>query len=199
MATVTHASALVFPSESFNAAAALRAVQATAATAIHGVPTMFLAELELLAHGAVPSTGLAQLRTGIAAGSSIPAELMRKLHRVLNLTELTICYGMTETSPVSAMTTTADPVAKRIESVGRVLPHVWAKVVDPRERGRVLACGERGELAVSGYLTMKGYWGDAERTAEVLVADEEGRVWMHVSFPPPPFFFFTSKCSIVCF
>lgn len=182
MATATHASALVFPSESFNAAAALRAVQATAATAIHGVPTMFLAELELLAHGAVPSTGLAQLRTGTAAGSSIPAELMRKLHRVLNLTELTICYGMTETSPVSAMTTTADPVAKRIESVGRVLPHVWAKVVDPRERGRVLACGERGELAVSGYLTMKGYWGDAERTAEVLVADEEGKVWMHVSF-----------------
>ncbi|GME22766.1 amp-binding enzyme [Neofusicoccum parvum] len=179
MATATHGSAIVFPTESFNPEAALRAVQEHRATALYGVPTMFLAELELLASGAVPATGLDQLRTGIAAGSSIPAELMRKLHRVLNLTELTICYGMTETSPVSAMTTTDDPLVKRIETVGRLMPHVAAKVVDPADRTRVLGVGERGELVVSGYLTMKGYWGDEKRTAEVLVPDEEGVMWMH--------------------
>ncbi|KAL1614066.1 hypothetical protein SLS54_010062 [Diplodia seriata] len=183
MATATHGSTIVFPSECFNAEAALRAVQEYRATALYGVPTMFLQELELLASGAVPSTGLSQLRTGIAAGSSIPAELMRKLHRVLNLTELTICYGMTETSPVSAMTTTDDPLAKRIETVGRPLPHVTAKVVAAADRTKVLGVGERGELVVSGYLTMKGYWGDEEKTAEVLVPDAEdgGRLWMHVS------------------
>ncbi|OMP83894.1 putative acyl-CoA synthetase YngI, partial [Diplodia seriata] len=181
MATATHGSTIVFPSECFNAEAALRAVQEYRATALYGVPTMFLQELELLASGAVPSTGLSQLRTGIAAGSSIPAELMRKLHRVLNLTELTICYGMTETSPVSAMTTTDDPLAKRIETVGRPLPHVTAKVVAAADRTKVLGVGERGELVVSGYLTMKGYWGDEEKTAEVLVPDAEdgGRLWMH--------------------
>lgn len=181
MATATHGSAIIFPTESFNPEAALRAVQDYGATAIHGVPTMFLAELELLAHGVVSPTGLDRLRTGIAAGSSIPAELMRKLHRVLNLTQLTICYGMTETSPVSAMTTTDDPVSKRIETVGRLLPHVSAKVVSPTDRTRVLAVGERGELVVSGYLTMKGYWGDEAKTSEVLVPDDEGVMWMHVS------------------
>jgi acyl-CoA synthetase (AMP-forming)/AMP-acid ligase II len=128
------------------------------------------------------------LRTGIAAGSSIPSELMRKLHRELNLTELTICYGMTETSPVSAMTTTDDPIEKRIDSVGRLLPHVSAKVVDPHDWSRVLKVGERGELAVSGYLVMKGYWGDKKKSDEVLVKDEEDVLWMHVSFAFSPSF-----------
>ena len=182
MATATHASAIVFPSEAFDPLAALHAVQEYACTALYGVPTMFIAELELLSSGSVPRTGLSQLRTGIAAGSSIPAELMRKLHRELNLKELTICYGMTETSPVSAMTTTDDPLEKRIDSVGRLLPHVGAKIVDPVDWTKVLAIGERGELAVSGYLVMKGYWGDEEKSAEVLIPDEEGTVWMHVSF-----------------
>jgi len=180
MATATHASAIVFPTESFDPTATLKAVQEYSATALYGVPTMFIAELELLASGAIPRTGLQHLRTGIAAGSSIPAELMRKLHRELNLTELTICYGMTETSPVSAMTTTDDPLDKRIDSVGRLLPHVRAKVVDPSNWSRILGVDERGELAVSGYLVMKGYWGDERRSAEVLVPDEEGVMWMHV-------------------
>lgn len=179
MATATHGSAIVFPSESFSPTATLLAVQETRATALYGVPTMFLAELDLLATGKVPRAGFDRLRTGIAAGSSIPAELMRKLHRELGLTQLTICYGMTETSPVSAMTTTDDPIAKRIETVGKLLPHVSAKVVDPGDRSRVLGVGEKGELAVAGYLVMKGYWEDPERTAEVLVPDEEGRVWCH--------------------
>ena len=179
MATATHASAIVFPSESFDPVASLEAVQDYKATALYGVPTMFIAELELLSSGAVERAGLDQLRTGIAAGSSIPVELMRRLHKDLNLTELTICYGMTETSPVSAMTTTDDPIEKRINSVGRLLPHVQAKVVDPSDWKRIVGVGERGELAVSGYLVMQGYWNDEVKTNEVLVPDEEGRLWMH--------------------
>jgi TBC1 domain family member 8/9 len=179
MATATHGSAIVFPAESFDPLASLRAVQEYKCTALYGVPTMFIAELELLASGAVERKGLDRLRTGIAAGSSVPAELMRKLHKELNLTELTICYGMTETSPVSTMTTTDDPIEKRLNTVGRLLPHVQAKVVDPKDWTRILDVGERGELAVSGYLVMKGYWGDEARTNDVLVPDEEGRLWMH--------------------
>ncbi|KAI4208340.1 MAG: hypothetical protein LQ349_009743, partial [Xanthoria aureola] len=179
MATATHGSSIVFPSEAFDPFATLKAVQEEECTALYGVPTMFLAELELLANGAVPYEGFEHLRTGIAAGSSIPAELMRRLHKVLNLTELTICYGMTETSPVSAMTTTDDPMEKRIDSVGRLLPHVEAKIVDPGDRDRVLPIGERGELAVSGYLVMKEYWDDAQKTAEVMLKDDTGKVWMH--------------------
>ncbi|CAG5186308.1 uncharacterized protein ALTATR162_LOCUS11548 [Alternaria atra] len=179
MATATHGSAIVFPTEAFNALATLEAVREYKCTALYGVPTMFVAELELLAHGAVPKDGFQYLRTGIAAGSAIPSELMRKLHKNLNLTELTICYGMTETSPVSAMTTTDDPIEKRIDSVGRLLPHVRAKVVNPSDWSKTLNVGQRGELAVSGYLLMKGYWGDTARTEEVLQPDEDGRLWMH--------------------
>ncbi|KAI9804539.1 MAG: hypothetical protein M1825_001438 [Sarcosagium campestre] len=179
MATATHGAAIVFPAEAFDAAATLRTIQEEKCTALYGVPTMFVAELELLQNGTISNEGFQHLRTGIAAGSSIPAELMRKLHRVLNLTELTICYGMTETSPVSAMTTTDDPLEKRVNSVGRLLPHVEAKVVSPSNRAETLAIGQRGELAVSGYLLMKRYWDDEKRTAEVLVPDEAGKLWMH--------------------
>lgn len=179
MATATHGSTIVFPSEAFNAQLTLESVREYACTALYGVPTMFVAELELLAHGAVPLEGLKYLRTGIAAGSSIPAELMRKLHKTMNLTELTICYGMTETSPVSAMTTTDDPIEKRIDTVGRLLPHVSAKVVNPSDWSQTLQVGERGELAVSGYLLMKGYWNDEVRTQDVMAPDENGVLWMH--------------------
>ncbi len=179
MATATHGSAIVFPTEAFDPYATLKSVQEEKCTALYGVPTMFIAELELLQNGTVPYTGFEHLRTGIAAGSSIPAELMRKLHKILNLTELTICYGMTETSPVSAMTTTDDPIEKRIDSVGRLLPHVEAKVVDPTDRTKILPVGERGELAVHGYLVMKEYWGAPDRTAEVMIPDNTGKVWMH--------------------
>ncbi|KIV77812.1 hypothetical protein PV11_09592 [Exophiala sideris] len=179
MATATHGSAIVFPTEAFDPLASLKAVQEEKATALYGVPTMFLAQLELIDDEVVSKSGFEYLRTGIAAGSSIPAELMRKLHKVLNLTQLTICYGMTETSPVSAMTTTDDPIEKRINTVGRLLPHVEAKVVDPFDHNKILNVGERGELAVSGYLVMKEYWGQPERTAEVMRADDQGKVWMH--------------------
>ncbi|KAJ5619306.1 hypothetical protein N7510_003290 [Penicillium lagena] len=179
MATATHGSAIVFPTESFNARAALKAVQEEQCTALYGVPTMFLEELGLIEEGKVASEGFQHLRTGIAAGSSIPAELMKKLHRVLNLTELTICYGMTETSPVSAMTTTDDPIDKRINSVGRLMPHVEAKIVSPTDKSQILPIETRGELAVSGYLLMKEYWGDSAKTVEVMIPDETGKVWMH--------------------
>lgn len=181
MATATHGSAIVFPSESFNGLASLQAVREERCTALYGVPTMFIEELGLLERGEVPYDGFQYLRTGIAAGSSIPAELMRKLHKTLNLTELTICYGMTETSPVSAMTTTDDPIDKRIATVGRLMPHVEAKVVDPVDHSKILPIETKGELAVSGYLLMKEYWDAPDKTAEVMLADEEGKIWMHVS------------------
>ncbi|KAJ6185828.1 hypothetical protein N7519_007129 [Penicillium mononematosum] len=168
MATATHGSAIVFPSESFNARAALEAVQEEKCTALYGVPTMFLEELSLIETGVVSSEGFQHLRTGIAAGSSIPAEIMKKLHKVLNLTELTICYGMTETSPVSAMTTTDDPIDKRIYSVGRLMPHVEAKIVDPVDKKVILPIERDGE-----------YWADPGKTAEVMIPDDSGKVWMH--------------------
>ncbi|CAK4030360.1 acetyl- synthetase [Lecanosticta acicola] len=181
MATATHGSTIVFPSEAFSAEASLRAVQEFRGTALYGVATMFLAELELLANGTVPNSGFEFLRTGIAAGSSVPAELMRKLHRILNLEELTICYGMTETSPVSFMTRTDDALAKRIETVGRLQPHVEAKILDPTDHTRILQVGERGELAVSGYLVMKEYYDDPVRTRQVMLADPDdasNKRWM---------------------
>lgn len=187
MATATHGSAIVFPTESFNARATLQAIQEEKCTALYGVPTMFLEELSLIESGEVSSEGFEHLRTGIAAGSSIPSELMKKLHRVLNLTELTICYGMTETSPVSLMTTTDDPIDRRINTVGRLMPHVEAKVVNPSNKKEIVPIETRGELAVSGYLLMKEYWADPEKTAEVMIADENGKVWMHVSLTPFPF------------
>lgn len=180
MAAATHGASIVFPTEAFDPLATVKSVQEYRATALYGVATMFLAELELLANGALKHEGFDRLRTGIAAGSSVPAELMRKLHKILNLHELTICYGMTETSPVSLMTRTDDPLEKRTDTVGRLLPHVEAKVVDVSDRSKTLELGERGELAVSGYLVMKEYWGDPKKTAEVMVPDEEDpeKVWM---------------------
>ena len=180
MATATHGSAIVFPTEAFDPLASLKAVQEYRGTALYGVATMFLAELELLANGTVAHEGFEHLRTGIAAGSSVPAELMRKLHKILNLHELTICYGMTETSPVSCMTRTDDPLEKRTDTVGRLLPHVEAKVVDVQDKHKTLGIGERGELAVAGYPVMKEYWGDPEKTAEVMIPDarDPRKVWM---------------------
>lgn len=194
MATATHGSALVFPSESFNAQAALKAVQEEKCTALYGVPTMFIEELGLIENGEIPYEGFQYLRTGIAAGSSVPAELMKKLHKTLNLTELTICYGMTETSPVSAMTTTDDPIDKRIDSVGRLMPHVEAKIVNPSKREEILPIDTRGELAIHGYLLMKEYWNAPEKTAEAMITDENGKIWMHVRQSLWIFSLFASFC-----
>ncbi|MCJ1443326.1 MAG: hypothetical protein MMC23_003824 [Stictis urceolatum] len=183
MATATHGSCIVFPAPAFDPASTLAAVAQYQCTGLYGVPTMFNAELALLDSGAleVPEEGFARLTKGIAAGSSIPAELMRKLHRRMGLRDLAICYGMTETSPVSAMTGLGDGLEKRVETVGRVMSHVEVKVVDPGT-GETKGVGERGELWVSGYVLMKGYWGDERRTEEAFARerDEGGRekVWM---------------------
>ncbi|OWP03109.1 acyl-CoA synthetase/AMP-acid ligase II [Marssonina coronariae] len=183
MATATTGAAILLPSEAFNPTATLLSIQEYRATALYGVATMFVAELELLASNAVPRTGFEHLRTGIAAGSSVPSSLMEKLHETLNLTGLTICYGMTETSPVSCMTTPDDPLEKRVDSVGRLLPHVRAKIVSVADGKTTVPIGERGELVVSGYNVMKGYWGDTTRTEEVRVVEEDEngreRVWMY--------------------
>ncbi|KAK5662835.1 hypothetical protein OQA88_6246 [Cercophora sp. LCS_1] len=185
MATATTGAAILFPSPAFDPLANLRMVADHRATGLYGVATMFVAMLELVAsqnHG-IPLDAIANfpkhLRKGIAAGSSVPESLMRKLYATLGLEDLVICYGMTETSPVSCMTTPQDPFEKRTASVGRVMPHTRVKVVDPVDRTRILPVGERGELAAAGYLVMKGYWGDETCTSEVRIEEDDGTVWMH--------------------
>ncbi|KAK0656765.1 acetyl-CoA synthetase-like protein [Cercophora newfieldiana] len=189
MATATHGAAILFPSPAFDPLANLRMVADHRATGLYGVATMFVAMLELLAaqhqlaNPLIPLDKIrdfpTHLRKGIAAGSSVPESLMRKLYATLGLEELVICYGMTETSPVSCMTTPHDPLSKRTSSVGKVMPNTKVKIVDPTDRTRVLPVGERGELAAAGYLVMKGYWGDERRTNEVRIAEPYGEVWMY--------------------
>ncbi|KAK7962887.1 AMP-binding enzyme [Apiospora aurea] len=162
------------------------------ATGLYGVATMFVAELELLESSPALREQLQNvhparrpfraLRKGIAAGSSVPESLMRRLYATLGLEDLAICYGQTETSPVSLMTSPADPIARRTGTVGRAMPHTAVKVVDPTDRTAVLPRGQRGELAASGYLVMQGYWNDPSRTREDCVAaadSPDGRTWMY--------------------
>ncbi|KAH8661969.1 AMP-binding enzyme [Xylariales sp. PMI_506] len=183
MATATTGAAILFASPAFDPAASLQMVAEQKATGLYGVPTMFVAELELLSQPAFaskfPKGSFDLLKKGIAAGSSIPESLMRRLFKTIGLQDLVNCYGMTETSPVSVMTSPSDPFEKRIASVGRVMSHTAIKIVDPHDRTRTLPVGEPGELAASGYLVMKGYWNDAVRTAEDRVEDEHGRIWMY--------------------
>ncbi|KAI8951783.1 hypothetical protein F4801DRAFT_262743 [Xylaria longipes] len=185
MATATTGAAILLPSPAFDPAATLRMVSDYRATGLYGVATMFVAELELLLNPSFASQlapdAFRNLRKGIAAGSSVPESLMRRLFDVLGLRDLVICYGMTETSPVSCMTSPHDTFEQRTRSVGRVMPHTAVKIVSPTDRTKVLPRGERGELAASGYLVMQGYFGDPERTAEDRVADPEdgGKVWMY--------------------
>ncbi|KAK2075487.1 hypothetical protein P8C59_009611 [Phyllachora maydis] len=196
MATATTGAAILFPSPAFDPLASVRMAADYRATGLYGVPTMFVAMLEAVAaqaqqHPAViPDAQLRalpqHLRKGIAAGSSIPAPLMQRLYDVLGLRDLVICYGMTETSPVSCMTSPADPPAKRMASVGRAMPHTAIKIVDPADRARIVPRGARGELAVAGYLVMKGYWGDEARTREVKVKEQWAEEDDSVSGGPRP-------------
>ncbi|KAK3693623.1 acetyl-CoA synthetase-like protein [Podospora appendiculata] len=194
MATATTGAAILFPSPAFDPLASLKMAADHRATGLYGVATMFVAMLELVASQAQspkPDIPLSQLqafpehlRKGIAAGSSVPESLMRRLYDTLGLRDLVICYGMTETSPVSLMTAPSDPFDKRTGSIGKAMPHTRVKVVDPADRTKVLPIGERGELATAGYLVMKGYWGDEERTKEVRISEpnDDGRgstVWMY--------------------
>jgi fatty-acyl-CoA synthase len=171
LACTTHGAAMVYPAEAFEPEATLAAVQAERCTSLYGVPTMFIAELE---HPSFADFDLASLRTGIMAGSPCPVEVMKKVQADMHMAEVTICYGMTETSPVSFQSGTDDPVDKRVATVGRVHPHVEVKVVDP-DGGRVVPRGTPGELCTRGYVVMLGYWDNQEATAEAI--DRAG--WMH--------------------
>ncbi|WP_411886883.1 AMP-binding protein [Hydrocarboniphaga effusa] len=169
LACVTHGACMVFPADSFDAASVLQTVQEERCTALHGVPTMFIAELD---HPDFARYTLDSLRTGIMAGAPCPIEVMRKAIERMHLREITIAYGMTETSPVSFQSATDDPLERRVSTIGRVQPHLEVKIVD--EGGNTLPRGQRGELLVRGYSVMLGYWNDAQRTADTI--DAEG--WM---------------------
>jgi fatty-acyl-CoA synthase len=171
LACTTHGAAIVYPGESFDPEATLAAVERERCTALYGVPTMFIAELD---HPRFAEFELSSLRTGIMAGSPCPVEVMKKVQSDMHMPEVTICYGMTETSPVSFQTATDDPVDKRVGTVGRIHPHVEAKVLDP-DTGQVVPRGVPGELCTRGYLVMLGYWGNQEATVEAI---DEAR-WMH--------------------
>ena len=161
---------VVFPSEAFEPAATLRAVAAERCTTMYGVPTMYLTMLD---HPDFPDTDVSSLRTGIMAGAPCPVELMKKTVEDFHLPEITIAYGMTETSPISFQSCTDDPVEKRCGTVGRVHPHVEAKIVDLE--GNTVPRGRQGEVLTRGYMVMQGYWDDPDRTAEAV--DPDG--WMH--------------------
>jgi fatty-acyl-CoA synthase len=163
----THGACMVIPAPAFEAEATLRAVAAERCTALYGVPTMFIAELD---DPGFAGYDLSSLRTGIMAGSPCPVEVMKRVIADMHMAEVTICYGMTETSPVSTQTAADDSLDKRVGSVGRVHPHVEIKVVDP-DTGRTVERGDAGELCTKGYSVMLGYWNDRERTAEAIDRD----------------------------
>ena len=167
---ITHGAAMIVPGEAFDAKAVLEAIEAERCTALHGVPTMFIA---LLQHPEFADFEVRSLRTGIMAGSPCPIEVMRRVVKEMGMQEITIGYGMTETSPLSFQSRPDDPVERRVSTVGRVHPHVEVKIVD--ERGRIVPRGVPGELCTRGYSVMVGYWEDAKKTAEAI--DSGG--WMH--------------------
>ena len=169
LACVSSGAAMVFPGESFDPVATLEAVSDEHCTALHGVPTMFIAELD---HPRFAEFDLSRLRTGIMAGSPCPIETMKRVIAEMHLSEITIAYGMTETSPVSFQSSTSDPLERRVSTVGRIQPMLEAKVVDAD--GHVVPVGATGELLVRGYSVMQGYWGDEERTRETVQGG-----WMH--------------------
>ncbi|MBC7897658.1 MAG: AMP-binding protein [Cytophagaceae bacterium] len=171
LACTTHGACMVIPGEAFDATLTLETVAAERCTALYGVPSMFIAELALPDFSRFD---LSSLRTGIMAGSPCPVEVMKRVQVEMHMTEVTICYGMTETSPVSTQSATDDPLAKRVGTVGRVHPHVEVKIVHP-ETGAIVARGEPGELCTRGYSVMLGYWNNEQATRDAV---DEGR-WMH--------------------
>ena len=170
LAAVTHGACMVFPGEGFDPLVTLETVAEERCTALHGVPTMFIAQLD---HPEFNRFDLSSLRTGIMAGSPCPIEVMKRAVDKMHLNEITIAYGMTETSPVSFQSSTDDPLERRVSTVGRIQPHLEVKIVDAH--GRVVPPGTPGELLTRGYSVMLGYWGDEERTREAIDAAR----WMH--------------------
>ena len=170
LACLTHRACMVVPGEGFDPLAVLETVAAERCTGLHGVPTMFIAILD---HPRFAEFDLSSLRTGIMAGSPCPIEVMKRCTEKMHMREITIAYGMTETSPVSFQSSTDDPIERRVSTVGRIQPHLEVKIVDGA--GRILPPGMPGELLTRGYSVMRGYWGEEERSREAI---DEGR-WMH--------------------
>jgi fatty-acyl-CoA synthase len=170
LAAISHGTCMVYPGEGFDPLATLQTVAEERCTGLHGVPTMFIAEME---HPRFAEFDLSSLRTGIMAGSPCPIEVMRRAVDRMHLREITICYGMTETSPVSFQTTADDPLDRRVSTVGRIHPHLEVKIVDAE--GRIVPRGTPGELCTRGYSVMLGYWDDTPRTEQVIDAAR----WMH--------------------
>ena len=171
LAVLTHGGCIVYPNDAFDALTVLQTVQAEKCTGLHGVPTMFIAELD---HPDFAKYDLSTLRTGIMAGSPCPVEVMKRVQADMNMAEVTIAYGMTETSPVSCQSSTYTPLDKRVSTVGLVQPHLEIKIIDP-DSGQTVPRGATGELCTKGYSVMQGYWGDDARTREAI--DAEG--FMH--------------------
>lgn len=170
LACITHGATMVYPAGVFNPLESLKAMQNEKCTASYGVPTMFIGMLE---HEQFDQFDLSSLRTGIMAGSPCPREIMQRVIDRMNMSEITICYGMTETSPVSVQSSTTDSIEQRVSTVGRIHPHLEIKIID--EHGKIVPKGKLGELCVRGYSVMLGYWEEPEKTKEVI--DEAG--WMH--------------------
>jgi fatty-acyl-CoA synthase len=171
LACSSHGACMVVPAEAFDPLATLETIAAERCTSVYGVPTMFIAQLS---HARFSEFDLSSLRTGIMAGSPCPVEVMKQVQSSMHVPEVTICYGMTETSPVSTQSSWDDPLERRVSTVGRVHPHVEIKIVDP-ETGAIVPRGVAGELCTRGYSVMLGYWGNEEATREAI--DEAG--WMH--------------------
>jgi fatty-acyl-CoA synthase len=170
LACVTHGSAMIYPAEAFDPIAVLETVAGERCTGLYGVPTMFIAELD---HPRFSEFDLSSLRTGIMAGSPCPIEVMKRVVRDMHMSQVTICYGMTETSPVSFQSAVDDPIERRVGTVGRIHPHVEVKIID--EAGRIAPPGTPGELCTRGYSVMQRYWNDPDQTADAI---DPGR-WMH--------------------
>ena len=167
---MTHGATMVYPADAFDPLSVLQTVQAERCTGLYGVPTMFIAELD---HPEFSKFDLSSLRTGIMAGSPCPIEVMKRVQAQMNMHQVTIAYGMTETSPVSTQSSVDDPLERRVSTVGRVQPHIEVKIVDTQ--GRVVPRGTTGELCTRGYSVMRGYWNDEEKTRDAI--DAAG--WMH--------------------
>lgn len=168
---VSHGATMVIPGEAFDPEATLRTVAEERCTSLYGVPTMFI---DMLRHPVLDTLDLSTLRTGVMAGATCPVRVMEQVRERMHMEAVTICYGMTETSPVSTQTAVDDPVEQRVASVGRVHPHLEIKIVDPGDGG-IVPIGQAGELCTRGYSVMRGYWNNAKATAEAIDA---GR-WMH--------------------